>query len=104
MKTFQKLLFTLSVIMAFPLLGAQNITGDWYGLLQIEGLSLRINLHINQDKDNLSATIDSPDQGAYGITVDKISFIENMVDFQIILGKLSLLSGHSPLFFVETPS
>lgn len=83
MKTFQKSLFLIFATLVFPVLSAQDITGDWYGMLQIEDLSLRINLHIYQDNDHLKATTDSPDQGAFGIPVDEISLSVGIVNFRI---------------------
>ncbi len=43
---------------------AQDITGPWHGNLDLGPTSLRIAINVNSDK---SATLDSPDQGAYGI-------------------------------------
>ena len=53
---------------------AQDITGDWNGTLNIQGTSLKIVFHINDDGDNLTATMDSPDQGANGIPTDQTTF------------------------------
>ncbi|MCP5062335.1 MAG: alpha/beta hydrolase, partial [Ignavibacteriae bacterium] len=48
---------------------AQDITGDWYGVLDIQGQKLRIVFHIVENDGSLTATMDSPDQGAKGIPV-----------------------------------
>ncbi len=52
---------------------AQDVTGDWEGTLHA-GVDLRLVLHITKaDAGALKATLDSVDQGAYGIPVSSIS-------------------------------
>ncbi len=53
---------------------AQNVLGDWNGALEVQGMQLRIVFHITEDGENLKATMDSPDQGANGIPVDKVTW------------------------------
>jgi len=61
------------------------IAGDWQGTLQAGVQQLHIVLHITQSADgSLKATMDSVDQGANGIGIDKILFQD---------GKLSFTSG-----------
>lgn len=57
---------TLVAILATAIMqaNAQNVTGPWHGNLDLGPTSLRIAINVNPDK---SATLDSPDQGAYGI-------------------------------------
>lgn len=76
--------FTVLFLLLFPLLSAlplpaqvtydKNVLpGSWLGKLDIGIQQLRIvfNLKIN-DKDSLSATLDSPDQGAKGIPLGRV--------------------------------
>jgi pimeloyl-ACP methyl ester carboxylesterase len=51
-----------------------QVTGDWHGLLNIPGSPLRLVFHISQEGDTYSATMDSPDQSAYGIPVTSTRF------------------------------
>lgn len=51
---------------------AQNVLGDWNGDIEVQGMQLRLVFHITEDGENLKATMDSPDQGANGIPVQKI--------------------------------
>lgn len=51
-----------------PVVG-QNVTGDWHGLLDVPGSPLRLVFHITDTGDTYAATLDSPDQNAYGIPV-----------------------------------
>ncbi len=53
-------------------LSAQSITGRWEGTLAHGGSQLRIVFNIEKKNNKLSATLDSPDQGARGIKVDSI--------------------------------
>lgn len=52
---------------------AQDITGDWKGVWQRED-SLHIILHIYRDNDRLKAAFDSPDQGEFGVKLNKVIF------------------------------
>jgi uncharacterized protein len=54
--------------------GAQDVSGDWQGTLDIGGGQLRLVLHIAKAPDGaLKATLDSVDQGANGIPVNSIT-------------------------------
>ncbi|MDZ7613747.1 MAG: alpha/beta fold hydrolase [Flavobacteriaceae bacterium] len=72
-------IFIFSVLTSF----AQDITGDWYGLLKVQGMPLRLVFHVTKAADGYSATMDSPDQGAKDIPVSKTSFENNTVIFEI---------------------
>jgi len=51
------------------------IAGDWSGTLDFNGVKLQIVFHITESEDGtLSATMDSPDQGAAGIPVSGVTF------------------------------
>lgn len=45
-------------------LSAQEITGPWSGSMSVSGFKLRLVFHIQRSEQGLSATLDSPDQGA----------------------------------------
>ena len=50
----------------------ETVAGDWEGALDLGAASLRIVFHITQDgSGKLVSTLDSPDQGATGIPVEK---------------------------------
>lgn len=60
-----------------PGIFSQNITGIWYGGLDIQGQKLPLVVHISE-KDNLfTSTFDSPMQGAKDIPIENTSFINN---------------------------
>ena len=59
-----------------PAVAVSPIVGDWEGpLANPNGSTLRVVFHITQDNaGNLTATFDSPDQGAFGVPVDEVRF------------------------------
>ena len=56
----------------------QSIEGDWYGKAEIDGIVLRLTVHVKTDGQAYSSTWDSPDQGAFGIpsTTTRFSYPE----------------------------
>lgn len=74
----KKVTLTLVILVASLSAYAQDITGDWYGLLKVQGLQLRLVFHITGIGDSLKASLDSPDQNALGIPVTSTS-LENDV-------------------------
>jgi len=47
---------------------SQSIEGDWYGKASVQGIALRLTLHVKTAEQGITSTWDSPDQGAFGIT------------------------------------
>ena len=78
MKT--KTLFIILVLVATGL-QAQKITGDWYGLLEVQGTQLKIIYHIEQNNGVLTSTMDSPDQNATGLPIDETTLLNPAIFF-----------------------
>ena len=70
----KKLLFTLTVLLGTTLSKAQDITGDWHGVLKVQGMELRLVFHIANEGRHFSATLDSPDQNAHGIQASQVQY------------------------------
>jgi uncharacterized protein len=85
MKNIIALLFTLLLLSNTY---AQDIAGQWYGILEVQGTQLRLVFNITKTADGISATMDSPDQGAKDIPVTAASF-ENPV-LKIAIPKMRL--------------
>ncbi len=66
--------------------GPEALDGAWQGTLEIAptGITLRIVFKVTLEPDgSLSALMDSPDQGAYDITVDRVSLEDGVVRFEV---------------------
>lgn len=98
MKKIVLLLFFFTSLTAF----SQDISGDWKGILKVPGAELNLVLHISKAENVLSATLDSPDQKAFGIPVTTTSFenstlkftVENLkIEYEGVLGKDQIING-----------
>jgi hypothetical protein len=71
----------VTIAMAAP---APGVAGDWQGTLDTGGGTLRVVVHISQDKDGkLTGALDSPDQGASGIAITAITYKEPDLHFEV---------------------
>lgn len=68
-------LFLLAFVISCSAI-AQDITGQWHGLLEIPGSPLRLVLNMEKSDAGYVSTLDSPDQGAKGIPVDTTTFTD----------------------------
>lgn len=62
---------------------AQDITGQWNGVLKVQGIHLRLVFNVMQTENGYSSTIDSPDQGAKGIPVTQTTFENPKITFVV---------------------
>jgi len=58
-----------------------SFEGAWSGTLDAGALKLRIGLNVKSEDGKLSATLDSPDQGALGIPLDSVTVDGNRIRF-----------------------
>jgi len=80
MKYITLSLFTLFITLTVY---GQNITGQWNGILKVQGTQLRVVFNITKIDNEYSATMDSPDQGAKGIPVTSTSFENSILTVEI---------------------
>jgi len=68
--------FAIVLILIFRFIStyAQDVTGDWNGVLQGGAVNLRLVLHVSKTSTGFKSTLDSPDQGAFGIPATKTTF------------------------------
>lgn len=78
MKIIFILLFTL--LTSFTLT-AQDITGQWNGVLKVQGTQLRLVFNVAKSDNGFISTMDSPDQGAKGIPVTNTTFDNSKIKF-----------------------
>jgi len=78
-------LFVFGALALSPLGSAQaQIAGDWIGTLDVGGAQLRLALHVVAAKDgSLTATIDSIDQGAFGIPVTTAALSDSKLSLTV---------------------
>jgi hypothetical protein len=71
--------------MVAPVCQAQTqLAGDWQGTLSAGSVQLRLVLHVTASKDgSTAATLDSVDQGAYGIPVTTVTLKDSKFNFAV---------------------
>jgi len=63
---------------------APTVAGSWEGALEVGAVKLRIGVTILAQADgSLSATMDSPDQGAYGLPLSDVVFADGVLKFAL---------------------
>lgn len=65
------------------LLSAQDLNGTWNGLLEVQGLKIRLNINLEQKNGQYSGTLESPDQGVAGIPLSKVTVVNNALEFSV---------------------
>jgi hypothetical protein len=66
-------------------LHAQDATGDWQGTLKAGGAEIRVVVHISRNAaGDLTASFDSPDQGATGIKAGPVDLHGTKLNFTVI--------------------
>lgn len=85
MKTSILFLLLLTILPFQNILSREeNLTGSWLGVLKLGGFELRVVFKVTEENGELSALLDSPDQGAYGIFVDSVIYNYPDVKFVIL--------------------
>jgi len=85
----KKLIVFLFAVAMSNLLYAQDLTGSWYGLLEIPGGKLRVNFHVKAEGSTFITTMDSPDQGAKGLPMDRTTIQGSEISIEAV--KLGLV-------------
>ena len=73
LKAYVAFIFFVSMIGAAQ---SQEIVGSWTGNLSVQGTELPLAFNIKSEEGKLTATLDSPSQGATGIPMDEVFFVE----------------------------
>jgi len=73
--------FTLTIAIFFAnILFAQNIIGSWSGVLSVSNTKLQVVFNITQQDSSYTSTMDSPDQGAFGLPTTRTTFADNKLE------------------------
>ncbi|MGH9733267.1 MAG: hypothetical protein ACRD8A_01595 [Candidatus Acidiferrales bacterium] len=63
---------------------SQSVTGEWRGALKVASTELHLVLHVSSDKAGvLHASLDSVDQGAFGIPVTSVTLKGSKLEFNV---------------------
>jgi uncharacterized protein len=98
---------------------SQSLVGDWYSLAEVQGMTMRLNLHVTGEPGAYTGTFDSPDQGAMAIPLTSVTLknqdfefsfapagflYTGMVDpgFTFIIGSLKQSGQNIPMIFRRT--
>jgi len=76
----KRIYIVMIVLLAAAGMFAQDITGQWNGLLDAGGQKLRIVFNITDTEEGLEATMDSPDQSAFGLEVRSVNFEDGQLE------------------------
>lgn len=95
MKFMKNLVCGLAVLISLNG-NAQEILGDWYGLLNAMGSKLNIVFHIEASGDSLKGTVDSPDQNSFGVPMDKVTYANNELEITFGKGTVVYKATYSP--------
>ena len=79
----KKLISTILFFFAPFVLFGQDITGQWNGILKVQGVQLRLVFHVNKAENGYTSTMDSPDQNANGIPVTTTTFENQVLKFTV---------------------
>lgn len=74
MTAMKKLLLLMILFFCQIAARAQGIEDSWHGAIAVGGQKLRVAMHFEREDGGLRAAMDSPDQGAYGIEADSVTF------------------------------
>ncbi len=78
------LLIGLASMLALACRAQSQVAGDWKGTLSAGGVELRLVLHVTAAKDGaLTATLDSVDQGTYGIPATSVTLKDSKFDLVV---------------------
>ena len=67
-RTMVKRLFCAALVTLMSLITvAQDFNGTWKGTIQVQQFSIPVVLHLEQNEEGITATMDSPEQQAFGI-------------------------------------
>jgi len=62
---------------------SQDITGDWNGILKVQGTQMRLVFHITKTDSGYLSTMDSPDQKAFEIPVTSTKFENSILKIEV---------------------
>ena len=78
MRTLSIILLSFFILQANAQNDLNQAAGNWGGAIELpDGSKLKVVFHVTNMGEALKATMDSPDQGAYNLNMDKAEFSDN---------------------------
>lgn len=78
-----KITLIIFALLATITMYSQDISGQWNGVLNVQGTQLTLVFNIAKTDNGYTTTMDSPDQGAMGIPVNSTSFENSILKLEI---------------------
>ncbi|MBN1648322.1 MAG: alpha/beta hydrolase [Spirochaetales bacterium] len=74
-----------------PEMDNTDFTGSWQGTLNARGMSMALVFNLNKTETGYAATIDSPDQGAFGLAVSSVTADDSGIELisEAVAGKFT---------------
>lgn len=72
----QSILMLAFVALGMQFATAQDATGSWKGTLAVQGMEVPLVFNVSEEANVLSATMDSPSQGATGLPMDETTLVD----------------------------
>jgi dienelactone hydrolase len=82
-KSIKAIGLLLALFLSGTFLRAQEITGQWNGVLSVPGMNLKLVFHIEKTDEGYASTMDSPDQGVTAIPVATTLFDGTVLSLKI---------------------
>jgi pimeloyl-ACP methyl ester carboxylesterase len=79
---FNKIL-TLMALLTLGQAALADLSGDWEGVLEVNGMQLPLVLHLEQTDGGASGTLDSPAQGAMGMPMSRLEMDGDRLLFEL---------------------
>lgn len=96
-KVLRPLALFIHLVISTPL-AAQTVVGDWYGILRVQGMSMKLVFHIAETESGYSATFDSPNEGVAGIPFSSVS----LEDDHLVLSAVNIGATYDATFEHES--
>lgn len=80
--------FVVLFLFIFNMTKGQTIKGDWSGKLNAMGQEIPLIFHFSGEDDNLTATMDSPSQGASDIPVERVELDGTTLELSVMGGQI----------------
>ncbi len=84
----KRVLIILAVFVGLHVSAQEALVGDWMGELTTPQGSIRMVMHVTEADGGIDVTLDSPDQGAYGLETDTAYLADGVFVFEVSQAQL----------------